>query len=112
MHMNCHIYNIELDQNKKLTERDLNKIIPYIATHWKNIGIQLDIENLDIYEKNTDLTEEKFRRTLKLWLQSNPKPVDELLDMFYEALQGIELFTAAEEFKTNAEKFKYHDTLK
>ena len=64
------------------------------------------MENLDIYEKNTELAEEKFKRTLKLWLKNNPKPVDELLDMFYEGLQGIELFRAAEEFKENAAEFK------
>ena len=64
------------------------------------------MENLDIYERNTNLTEEKFKRTLKLWLKSTPKPVDELLDKFHKGLQGIDLNTAAEEFNKNVEEYK------
>ena len=111
IHMNCHIYDIELNKDEKLliTEKDLKKIIPNIATDWKTVGNQLGITNLNIYEKNTKLAEEKFRRTLQLWLNSNPKPVNELLGMFYEALKGIGLFTSAEEFSIKAEglKMKY-----
>ena len=113
IYTNTYICYTELDPNKKLTEKDLKNIAPNIATDWKDVGIQLGIKNLDIYEKNTDLTEEKFKRTVKLWLRSNAKPVDELLDMFHEGLKGIELFRAAEEFKENAEEFKMkHKALK
>ena len=97
----------------KITQKDLKKIIPNIATKWKDVGIQLGVKNLDIFEQNTDLTEERFKRTLKLWLQRNQKPLDELLDIFRKGLEGIELFAAAKEFKENAEDFKKnHGALK
>ena len=102
----------EYDPKKKLTEKDLQKIIPNIATKWKDIGIELAVSNLDNYEKNPDLTEERFKQMLQLWLSVNPKPVDELCEIFYKGLQGIDLIAAAREFKDNYEKFKTNEALK
>ena len=96
----------EYNPKKKLTHKDLQKIIPNIATKWKDIGIELAISKLDNYEKNPDLTEEKFKRMLHLWLSVNPKSVDELCEIFCKGLQGINLNSAAKQFKENYEKFK------
>ena len=105
-------YYTEFDPSKKLTPKDLRKIISNIATKWKDIGIELGMSNLDTYEKNHDLTEEKFKRMLQSWLKANPKPIDQLCDDFYEGLQGIKLKAAAKQFKENYEKFKTEKALK
>ena len=102
----------EFDPNKKLTHKDLRKIIPNFATKWKDIGIELSISNLDTYEKNHNPTEEKFKRMLQLWLKENAKPIDELCDDFHKGLRGIKLNAAAKEFKENYEKFKTEKLLK
>ena len=88
-------YYTEFGPNKKLTHKNLRKIIPSIATKWKDIGIELGIGNLDTYEKNHNPTEEKFKRMLQLWLRENAKPIDELSDDFHKGLQGIKLNAAA-----------------
>ena len=109
----CNKYITDLDLNKDLTDRDLKKIIPNIATKWKDIGIELGVGNLDNFAGNPELTEEKFKRMLKVWLNKNAKPVDELCAIFHEGLKEIELFRAAEEFKENYEEFKTkHEALK
>ena len=50
----------EYDPKKELRVKDLRKIIPSIAPRWKDLAIELAVSNYDIYEKNTDLIEEKF----------------------------------------------------
>ena len=108
----CLCQYAEYDPKKELTYRDLQRIIPNIATKWNDIGIQLAVSNLDNYEKNPDLTEKKFKKMLQLWLGVNPKPVDELCEIFHKGLRGIKLNAAAKQFKENYEKFKANEALK
>ena len=72
------------------------------------IGIQLGIPNVDNYAQAIDLTDEKFRRMLKMWLQNNKaKTLDEIFDMLHGALLEIDLLNAdAEIFLKKAEEFK------
>ena len=85
----------------------LNEIAPVIATDWKSVGIQLGIPNVDNYAQTIDLTDEKFRRMLKMWLQNNKaKTLDEIFDMLHGALLEIDLNADAEIFLKKAEKFK------
>ena len=102
----------EYDPKKKLTHRDLRKIIPSIATRWKDIAIELAVRNFSIYAQNSALTEEKFKRMLQLWLSVNAKPVDELCEIFRKGLRGINLNAAAKQFEENYEKFKTKEALK
>lgn len=102
----------DYDPKKSLTAKDRKKIIPNIAKKWKDIGIELGVRHLDTYQGLTDLNEEKFKRMLALWININPKPIDELFDIFCEGLKGINLNRAAVEFKGNIEKFKEREALK
>ena len=92
---------------EELSDKDLNKIAPNIATEWKDVGIQLGIKNLDIYAQKVNLTDEKFKRMLMEWLKTNKsKTLDEIFKTFYDALYEIELIADAGKFKENAEKYK------
>lgn len=78
-----------------------------IATDWKETGIRLGIPSISILASIVDLTEEKFRRMLELWLKRNKaKTLDKILDTFHEALHEIDLIADAEEFKKKADEFK------
>ena len=96
-----------MEGKEEISDRDLlNKIAPKIATEWKNIGIQLGIRNIHIYLKYVNLTNERFKQMLMVWLNTNKaKTLDEIFNMFYEALHEINLIANAEEFWKKAEKY-------
>lgn len=94
-----------MEPEKEIPDREVQKIIPNIATKWKDIGIELGVRNLNNYEKNPNLTEEKFKRMLELWLDANPEPIAKLCDDFHRALQDLNLNLAAKQFKEKYPKF-------
>ena len=68
---------------EKLSDKDLNKVAPNIATESKDIGIQLRVKILDVYAQKVNLTDEKFKQILKDWLKTNKaKTSDEILKHF------------------------------
>ena len=68
---------------EELSDKDLNKVAPNIATEWKDIGIQLGIRSVDSYAQKVNLTDEKFKRMLMEWLKTNKaKTLDEILKHF------------------------------
>ena len=103
-----HTYYTALGDEEKFDDKYLlNEIAPVIATDWKSVGIQLGIPNVDNYAQTIDLTDEKFRRMLKMWLVNNKaKTLDEIFDKFHEALLEIDLNADAEDFLKKAKKFK------
>ena len=94
----------DFDPDKKLTYQDLKEIVPNIACHWNDVGIQLNIKHLDNYQI-TNLTEERFKEMLKFWLNINAKGPKELCDIFHKALKKNQWNRAAGEFETKYKKF-------
>ena len=106
-YIHCWCYT-DLGGKEELSDKDLlNKIAPKIATEWKDIGIHLGIQNIDIYAQKVNLTDEKFKRMLTEWLKTNKaKTLDEIFKTFHEALHEIDLISDAEKFLKKAEKYK------
>ena len=85
-----------------------NRLAPKIADHWVNVAIQLAVENPNTFEPFVNLTEERFRRMLLCWLQSNKdkKTLDEIFATFEQALKNLKLNKCAEEFSENVKEYK------
>ena len=68
--MSCHIPV----ETMKPTMKDLNRYVinPY-ATHWRDIGFELDLDcnKIDVIEANFSECEKRLYEVLKAWLQLN-----------------------------------------
>ena len=81
------------------TWRDnINQIAEDIAPYWDDIGIQLDIENVERFKTNENLAEYKFKAMFKKWLEKQTCTNQEMLRIFYIALRRLLLNQSAEEF--------------
>ena len=111
MYVKCNVLQSMIPK-RNLLEKICGRSFQVLQQGGRTLQLNLVVSIYNIYENYTNLTEEKFRHMLKLWLNVNPKPVDELCETFCQGLQGIELNAAAKQFKDNYEKFKANEALK
>ena len=96
------MYCIDL-QNGKVFNEDylINTVAIRIAPFWDNVGSQLGVNNLNNIQHIDDPTQYKFDRMLKRWVGQQTCTKDEVYAKIHDALEGIQLVRAAEEFYHN-----------
>ena len=75
-----------------------------MASSWHDLGIQLQVKDLDNYKSYADPTKAKYERMLKGWLKKQTGKKLEILKQFRDALVGIDLNADAETFQEKASK--------
>ena len=73
-----------------------------MAPYWNDVGIQLGVKNQDNINFINNPTAHKFREMLQRWLHKQVCSKREIYVKIYDALTGIELNAAAEEFRKKA----------
>lgn len=75
-----------------------------VASDWLDLGIELEVENLDNHKTFADPTKIMYKNMLKEWLQKQTGTKADILKRFYEAMIKIGLIADAEKFKDKARK--------
>ena len=83
-------------------EYPYHKIAKNIAPYWDNVAIQLGIMHWNNIKLTNNPTSHKFKEMLRKWLHKQTCSKREIYKKIYEALIGIELIEAAEEFRKKA----------
>ena len=68
-----------------------NTVAGEIVLHWKDIGQELNIKNLQIYEDYDSLVEEKYKYMLEKWLGKTQDKPEVVLSTLCAALNQIDL---------------------
>lgn len=76
----------------------LNTVAEHIASNWYDIGIELQIDNLDNFKDHARPTRAKFEVMLHDWLKKQTGSKATIVDKFCAAMERIDLVTPAEEF--------------
>jgi len=77
----------------------LNTVAEHIAYNWYDIGIELQIDNLDNFKDHARPTRAKFEVMLHDWLKKQTGTRATIVDEFCAAMVQIHLVAPAEEFK-------------
>ena len=93
---------VALDRGTFETEYPYDKIAKSIAPYWDDVGIQLGVKHRENIRLTNNPTAHKFKEMLRRWLDEQTCSKREIYVKIYEALIGIELIAAAEEFKKKA----------